>query len=414
MDSLFLFLLHFFSWRVQSYTQLSTYKLNFGPQHPAAHGVLRLILELNGEVIVRADPHIGFLHRGTEKLLEFKSLLQGLPYFDRLDYVSMMTQEHSFVLGVEALRRDIPTLRSSWLRVLWSEITRILNHIMAVTTHAMDVGALTPFLWGFEEREKLMGFYEQVSGARMHAAYFRPGGVSFDSTRQTLEEIAFFCTQYPSRLTEIEELLTFNRIWRKRLVGVGSVRWKEASSRGITGVILRSVGCLWDLRKVQPYESYTASPFRSAFSITGDCFDRYLIRMVEMRESLESIAAFSDLLLFGKSSFRSVRTLGSKSVSLFREFFKLSMEVILNHFEIYGNRGVSDSGEYYGGIEAPKGEFGAYLNLDGTSELAYRCKIRSPGFAHLQCLDYMTYNHFLSDVTTVVGTQDIVFGEVDR
>lgn len=259
-----------------------------------------------------------------------------------------------------------------------------------------------------------MGFYEQVSGARMHAAYFRPGGVAFDVTKRTLEEIMLFCSQYPARLDEIEELLTYNRIWRKRLVGVGSIRYQEASSRGITGVLLRSVGCLWDLRKVQPYESYSFVDFKSIFGLTGDCFDRYLIRMAEMRESLACSTVFSDLLLFGKSPFRSVRTLASKSVSLFREFFKLSMEVILNHFEVYGNRGISDAGEYYGGIEAPKGEFGSYLSLDGTSDMSYRCKIRSPGFSHLQCLDYMTFNHFLSDVTTVIGTQDIVFGEVDR
>lgn len=391
-----------------SFTDLRTFKLNFGPQHPAAHGVLRLILELNGEVVVRADPHIGFLHRGTEKLLEFKSFLQGLPYFDRLDYVSMMTQEHAFVLAVEAARRDLVPFRASFIRVLFSEITRILNHLMAVTTHAMDVGALTPFLWGFEEREKLMGFYEQVSGARMHAAYFRPGGVAFDVSTALLDELTLFCHQFKFRLDEIEELLTFNRIWRRRLVGVGAISALEAANRGITGVMLRSAGILWDLRKVQPYEKYSTLRFTSGVGLFGDCFDRYLIRLWEMRQSTSLIIQCA----FGLSS-GLVKNVSSKTVSLFRSFFKTSMETLVNHFEIYSNTQMAGSAETYAGIEAPKGEFGVFL-VTGGSSLPYRCKIRSPGFMHLQSLDYMSFNHFLADITTLIGTQDIVFGEVDR
>jgi len=395
-------------WNIRSYTNLRTFKLNFGPQHPAAHGVLRLILELNGEIVVRADPHIGFLHRGTEKLLEFKSFLQGLPYFDRLDYVSMMTQEHAYVLAIEASRRDLVPFRAGFIRVLFSEITRLLNHLMAITTHAMDVGALTPFLWGFEEREKLMGFYEQVSGARMHAAYFRPGGVAFDISSFLLDEIEIFCQQFKYRLDEIEELLTFNRIWRKRLVGVGTIRALEATNRGITGVMLRSAGVLWDLRKVQPYEQYAGINFTAAMGLFGDCFDRYLIRLWEMRQSTSIMAQCALSLSSGL-----IKTTSSKAVSLFRSFFKLSMETLISHFEIYGNTQKTGPSEAYCGIEAPKGEFGVYLAANGGS-LPYRCKIRSPGFLHLQSLDYMTFNHFLADVTTVIGTQDIVFGEVDR
>lgn len=395
-------------WRIRSYTNLKTFKLNFGPQHPAAHGVLRLILELNGEIVVRADPHIGFLHRGTEKLLEFKSFLQGLPYFDRLDYVSMMTQEHAFVLSVEALQRDVVPFRASLLRVLFSEITRLLNHIMALTTHAMDVGALTPFLWGFEEREKLMGFYEQISGARMHAAYFRPGGVSFDAKASLMDEIYFFCFQFSARIDEMEELLTNNRIWRRRLIGVGAISSNEGPTRGITGVLLRSVGVVWDLRKVQTYEFYSGANFTSALAITGDCFDRYLIRVWEMRQS--TLVSAQCVLALSSGALRS---LVSKGVSLFRSFFKASMETLIGHFELYSNTQLLSSGEAYCGIEAPKGEFGTYLATNGGA-LSYRCKIRSPGLIHLQSLDYMIYNHFLADTTTLIGTQDIVFGEVDR
>lgn len=394
--------------QISSYTNLQTFKMNFGPQHPAAHGVLRLILEMNGEVVIKADPHIGFLHRGTEKLIEFKTVLQSLPYFDRLDYVSMMTQEHVFVLCAEFLGKIFVPLRARYIRVIFSEITRILNHLMAVTTHAMDVGALTPFLWGFEEREKLMEFYERVSGARMHAAYFRPGGVFEDLPIGLLNDISVFVNKFSDRLNEIEELLTNNRIWRRRLVGVGAISADEALSRGFTGVLLRSTGICWDLRKTQPYEIYSKLNFEVPISLNGDCFDRYVLRMWEMRQSLNII---NQCLLQIPSG--PVRVQNNKLNTPPKSVMKVSMEALIHHFKLFSESFILPFGEVYSWVESPKGELGAYVVSNGTSRL-HRCKIRSPGFMHLQGIDYMVYNHFLADVTTIIGTQDVVFGEIDR
>ncbi len=394
--------------QVNSYTDLQTYKLNFGPQHPAAHGVLRLILELNGEIVVKADPHIGFLHRGTEKLIEFKTFIQALPYFDRLDYVSMMTQEHAYVLAVEKLLKITVPQRGQMIRVLFTELTRILNHLMAVTTHAMDVGALTPFLWGFEEREKLMEFYERVSGARMHAAYFRPGGVSQDLPLGTLTDIHRFASRFNERLTEIEELLTNNRIWRRRLVGIGAITASEAIERGFTGVMLRSTGICWDLRKTQPYEAYRKLKFEVPVGINGDCFDRYLLRIWEMRQSVAIIEQCLARMPEGP-----VKNEDYKISPPPKTLIKSSMEALIHHFKLFTENLILPRAESYAAVESPKGEFGVYLAVN-RSNRPYRCKIRSPGYAHLQGLDYMSYNHFLADVTTIIGTQDVVFGEIDR
>ena len=393
---------------IQSYTALQTYKLNFGPQHPAAHGVLRLILELNGEVVLKADPHIGFLHRGTEKLIEHKTYLQALPYFDRLDYVSMMAQEHAYVLAVEALTKTEVPVRAQHIRVIYSELTRILNHLMAVTTHAMDVGALTPFLWGFEEREKLMEFYERVSGARMHAAYFRPGGVVQDIPNNLLDDIYLFIGQFRSRLSEISELLTENRIWRQRLVGVGKISAEDAITHGFTGVLLRSTGVKHDLRKVTPYETYGDFEFSSPIGANGDCFDRYLLRMEEMFQSLNIVEQALEVITTGP-----IKNENHKVCPPSRELTKVSMEALIHHFKYYSSGITVLPDEVYAGIESPKGEFGVYLVGCGTNK-PYRCKIKSPGYVHLQGLDFMSYNHFLADVTTIIGTQDIVFGEIDR
>lgn len=396
------------STKIKSYINLQTYKLNFGPQHPAAHGVLRLILELNGEIVIKADPHIGFLHRGTEKLIEFKSYLQGMPYFDRLDYVSMMVQEHAYVLAIEKAASVSVPVRARYIRVLFSEITRILNHLMAVTTHALDVGALTPLLWGFEEREKLMEFYERVSGARMHAAYFRPGGVAFDMPLGLLDSIYRFAEQFNDRLDEIEDLLTHNRIWVQRLVGVGAITAADAQSRGITGPLLRSTGVKWDLRRQQPYEVYSQLDFTVPVGRNGDCYDRYLIRMFEMRESVNIIKQCISLIGEGP-----VKVEDYKFTNPSRHLMKTTMEGLIHHFKLFSGDTKISISEVYAGIEAPKGEFGVYLASDGINR-PYRCKIRSPGFMHLQSLDYMSYNHFLADITTIIGTQDIVFGEIDR
>lgn len=393
---------------LNTFTNLQTYKLNFGPQHPAAHGVLRLILELNGEIVVRADPHIGFLHRGTEKLIEFKTFIQALPYFDRLDYVSMMNQEHAYVLAIEKILRATVPQRGQYIRVIFSELTRLLNHLMAVTTHAMDVGALTPFLWGFEEREKLMEFYERVSGARMHAAYFRPGGVAQDIPNGMLEDIYRFIRQFSDRITEIEELLTNNRIWKQRLIGVGVITANEAMERGFTGVLLRSSGVRWDLRKTQPYEAYSDFDFEVPWSSNGDCYDRYLLRMWEMRQSLRIIEQAISRIPEG-----AFKNPSYKLTPPPRAVLKTSMESLIHHFKLFTDNIVLPKSETYVGIESPKGEFGVYLAVN-RSNRPYRCKIRSPGYNHLQGLDYMSYNHFLADVTTIIGTQDVVFGEIDR
>lgn len=394
--------------KYKNYTKLQTYKINFGPQHPAAHGVLRLILELNGEIVIASDPHIGFLHRGTEKLIEFKTFFQALPYFDRLDYVSMMVQEHAFALNLEKLLNITIPRRAQYIRVLFSEITRILNHLMAITTHALDVGALTPFLWGFEEREKLMEFYERVSGARMHAAYIRTGGVSQDLPKNLIEDIFKFCEQFNFRINEIEELLTNNRIWKQRLIDVGNITKQEAKDRSFTGPLLRSTGVPWDLRKTQPYEVYDELKFSIPITTNGDCFDRYIIRIEEMRQSLSIIKQCLDFIPNGP-----IKTDNYKISVPSRLVIKSSMESLIHHFKLFTSGIIVKANESYTGIEAPKGEFGVYLAVN-KSNRPYRCKIRSPGFAHLQGLDYMAYNHFLADVTTIIGTQDIVFGEIDR
>jgi NADH dehydrogenase (ubiquinone) Fe-S protein 2 len=388
--------------------KFKNFTLNFGPQHPAAHGVLRLVLEMNGEVIQRADPHIGLLHRGTEKLIEYKNYLQALPYFDRLDYVSMMCQEQAYSLAVEKLLNIEVPLRAQYIRVLFSEITRLLNHLLAITCHAMDVGALTPFLWGFEEREKLMEFYERVCGARMHSAYVRPGGVNTDLPLGLCEDIFLFAQQYASRIDEMEEMLTTNRIWKQRLVDIGVVSAEQAMNWGFTGVMLRGSGVHWDLRKTQPYDVFDRMEFDVPVGTRGDCYDRYLIRMEEMRQSLRIIMQCLNEMPNGI-----VRTDDKKVTAPSRSQMKQSMESLIHHFKYYSQGFVVPAGETYTAVEAPKGEFGVFLVSNGTSK-PYRCKIRAPGFAHLQGIDFMSRNHMLADVVTIIGTQDIVFGEVDR
>ena len=388
--------------------KIKNFTINFGPQHPAAHGVLRLVLELNGEIVNRADPHIGLLHRGTEKLIEYKNYVQALPYFDRLDYVSMMAQEHSYCLAIEKLFNCKIPKRAQYIRVLFAEITRILNHLLAVGCHAMDVGAMTPFLWAFEEREKLMEFYERVSGARMHAAYFRPGGLQVDIPKGLLEDIYMFTEQFTLRLTEMEDMLTENRIWKQRLVDIGIVSANDACQWGFSGVMLRGSGIYWDLRKSQPYEVYDQLKFNIPVGNNGDCYDRYLIRVFEMKESLKIIEQCLNLMPLGY-----IKTNDFKFSPPTRVDMKQSMEALIHHFKMY-TQGVNiPVDETYIGTEAPKGEFGVYLISDNTNR-PYRCKIKAPGFNHLQALDFMSKGHLIADVVTIIGTQDIVFGEVDR
>lgn len=389
-------------------TQLKNFTINFGPQHPAAHGVLRLILELNGEVIERADPHIGLLHRGTEKLIEYKTYLQALPYFDRLDYVSMMVNEHAYSLAVEKLCNIMVPLRAQFIRVLFSELTRILNHLLAICCHAMDVGALTPILWGFEEREKIMEFYERVSGARMHASYIRPGGVSFDIPLGLCDDIFKFADQFNSRINELEELLTENRIWKQRLVDVGVVTVEQALDWGLSGPLLRSTGFAWDLRKSQPYDAYTMLTFNIPIGKKGDCYDRYCIRLEEMRQSLKII-----LQCINQMPLDHIKTDDRKIAPPNRMEMKKSMESLIHHFKLYSEGYFVPKGEVYCAVEHPKGEFGIYLCSNGTNK-PYRCKINAPGFVHLQILDFMAKGHLLADVVTIIGTLDIVFGEIDR
>jgi len=384
--------------------------LNFGPQHPAAHGVLRLILKLSGEVIRHADPHIGFLHRGTEKLIEHKTYLQALPYFDRLDYVSTMAQEHAYSLAIENLLKvSVPT-RAQYIRVICSEITRILNHIMAVTTHVMDLGAVTPFLWAFEEREKLMELYERLSGARMHANYIRPGGVAQDLPIGFLDNVYRFLKQYPSRIDEVEELLTDNRIVQSRLVNVGKINTNDALEWGFSGVLLRGTGIPWDLRKIQPYEVYSELDFKIPVGTNSDSFDRYVLRVEEMRQSVSIL-----LQCLNQISEGPVQSNDNKLVAPSREEMMESMEALIHYFKLMSEGFFVAPGELYTAVEAPKGEFGVFLVADGTNR-PYRCKIRAPGFFHLQGLNMMlrTSNHYLADVVAIIGTQDIVFGEIDR
>lgn len=395
----------------RSNIDIKAYNFNFGPQHPSAHGVLRLITECSGETIYSLDPHIGLLHRGTEKLIETKGILQALPYFDRLDYVSMLNQEHTYVLAIEKLLDlNIPR-RAQVIRTIFCELTRILNHLMSITTHALDIGALTPFLWAFEEREKILEFYERISGARMHAAYFRPGGVKCDIPFNLLVDIQCFVEGFYYRLNELEVLLTDNRIWKQRLYGVGVISADQALSRGFSGVMLRASGICWDLRKTQPYEIYNEIDFSIPVGHRGDCYDRYLIRIEELRQSLNIINQCLLLLPQGP-----VSALHDTPFNFDASESKMFMETVINKFKIYTNSSMSNLfGETYTATESPKGEFGIYIVFNKTSEgKPYRCKIRSPGFAHLQAINYMAKGHLIADVVAIIGTQDIVFGEVDR
>lgn len=388
--------------------EFKTVTLNFGPQHPAAHGVLRLILELDGEVIERADPHIGLLHRGTEKLIEHKTYLQAVPYFDRLDYVSPMCQEHGFALAVERLLKCEVPIRAQYIRVMFSELTRILNHCLNITTQALDVGATTPLLWLFEEREKIMGFYEEVSGSRMHAAYFRPGGVAQDLPDGLLAKIKNFCTSFPKILADTETLLTDNRIWKQRLVDIGVVTDKQAQAWGFSGPMLRGSGVAWDLRKSQPYEIYDQVNFDIPIGKNGDCYDRYLIRVEEMYQSIRIIKQCIEAMPEGP-----VKSLDRKISTPSREEMKHSMEAMIHHFKLYTEGYHVPAGEAYAAVEAPKGEFGVYLVADGTNR-PYRCRIKAPGFAHLQGLNFLAKGHMIADVVTIIGSLDVVFGEIDR
>ena len=388
--------------------ELRNYHLNFGPQHPAAHGVLRLVLELDGEVVERVDPHIGLLHRGTEKLIEYKTYLQATPYFDRLDYVAPMNQEHAFVLAAERLLGLEVPRRGQFIRVLYSEIGRILAHMLNVTTQAMDVGALTPPLWGFEEREKLMIFYERASGARMHANYFRVGGVHRDLPPKLLEDIYNFCDPCAQVLDDLEGLLTNNRIFKQRNVDIGVVSQEEALEWGFSGVMVRGSGMAWDLRRSQPYEVYSELDFDIPVGKNGDCYDRYLIRMEEMRQSLRIMKQCIEMMPGGP-----VRSDDGKVVPPSRGEMKRSMEALIHHFKLYTEGYHVPEGEVYAAVEAPKGEFGVYLVSDGGNK-PYKCKIRAPGYAHLQAMDHLCKGHMLADVAAILGSIDIVFGEVDR
>ena len=387
---------------------LRNFQINFGPQHPAAHGVLRLVLELDGEVVERVDPHIGLLHRGTEKLIEYKTYLQAMPYFDRLDYVAPMNQEHAFCLATERLLGiDVPR-RGQLIRVLYSEIGRLLSHMLNVTTQALDVGALTPPLWGFEEREKLMVFYERASGSRMHAAYFRPGGVHQDLPERLIDDIGAFCDPFLKVCDDLEALLTDNRIFKQRNVDIGVVTLEDAWAWGFSGVMVRGSGAAWDLRKAQPYECYAEFDFDIPVGKNGDCYDRYLMRMEEMRQSNKIMKQCIEKMPLGP-----VMVQDGKVVPPRRADMKRSMEALIHHFKLYTEGFHVPAGEVYAAVEAPKGEFGVYLVSDGSNK-AYRCKIRAPSFAHLQSMEHLCRGHMLADVSAVLGSIDIVFGEIDR
>ena len=387
---------------------IERHSINFGPQHPAAHGVLRLILEMDGEVVERADPHIGLLHRGTEKLIEYKSYIQALPYFDRLDYCSPMAQEHAFALATEKLLGIEAPERAKWIRTLFSEITRVLNHLLNVTTYALDVGAITPSLWGFEEREKLMEFHEAASGARMHANYFRPGGVAKDLPAGLEDRIAEWAQTFPKFVDDLETLLSGNRIWKQRTVDIGVMSAEQALAWGFTGPCLRASGVPWDLRKSQPYEMYDQVDFKIAVGRNGDCFDRYLMRMGEMRESVSIIQQCLARMKPGP-----VKVQDRKFSPPSRGEMKRSMEALIHHFKLYTEGFHVPQGATYTAVEAPKGEFGVYLVSDGTNR-PYRCKIRATGFAHLQAIEVMSRRHMLADAVAIIGSLDIVFGEIDR
>ncbi len=390
--------------------EIRNFMLNFGPQHPSAHGVLRLVLELDGELVERADPHIGLLHRGTEKLIEHKTYMQAIPYFDRLDYVAPMNQEHAFCLAAEKLLELQVPRRGQIIRVLFCEIGRVLNHLLNVTAMALDIGALTPPLWGWEEREKLMIFYERASGARLHANYFRIGGVHQDLPDQLIEDIEAFCTPFLVVLEDIDKLLTGNRIFKQRNVDIGVFTQEEALARGFSGVMLRGAGAAWDLRKSQPYEIYDELEFDIPVGINSDCYDRYLIRMEEMRQAVKIMRQCCELLGSEKGPV-SVRS-GRASVPSRRDM-KQSMESLIHHFKVHTQGFRVPEGEVYAAVEAPKGEFGVYLVSDGSNK-PYRCKIRAPGYAHLQGTEFLSKGHMLADVAAIIGTLDVVFGEIDR
>jgi NADH-quinone oxidoreductase subunit D len=392
--------------------QVRPFNINFGPEHPSAHGVLRLVLELDGEIINRVDPHVGLLHRGTEKLIEHKTYLQAVPYFDRLDYVAPMNQEHAFALAVEKLLEIEVPKRGQLIRVLYSEIGRLLSHVMNVTTWAMDVGAMTPPVWGFEEREKLMIFYERASGARLHAAYVRPGGVHQDLPEKLVRDIGDFCDPFLKRLDDIDRLVTGNRIFKQRNVDIGVVTLEQAWKWGYSGVMVRSAGAAWDLRRSQPYECYSELEFDIPVGNHGDNYDRYLVRMAEMRESVRIMKQCVARLL-GTEKTGPVSYTDNKIVPPKRGEMKRSMEALIHHFKLYTEGYHVPAGEVYAAVEAPKGEFGVYLVADGSNK-PYRCKIRAPGFAHLQSMDFLCRGHMLADVSAVLGSIDIVFGEVDR
>ena len=393
-------------------TDIRPFTINFGPQHPAAHGVLRLVLELDGEVVERVDPHIGLLHRGTEKLIEHKTYLQAIGYFDRLDYVAPMNQEHAFCLAAERLLELEVPARASYIRVLYSEIGRILSHLLNVTTQAMDVGALTPPLWGFEEREKLMVFYERASGSRMHAKYFRIGGVHQDLPPELIDDIYNWCDPFLKVCDDIEGLLTDNRIFKQRNVDIGVIKLEDCFDYGFSGVMVRGSGAAWDLRKAQPYERYEEFDFDIAVGKNGDCYDRYLIRMFEMRESVKIMKQACEKLRSPEGAGPHVAD-DKKVVPPKRAEMKRSMEALIHHFKLYTEGHRVPPGEVYACVEAPKGEFGVYLVSDGSSK-PYRCKIRAPGFAHLAAMDFMNRGHMLADVSAILGSLDIVFGEIDR
>lgn len=393
---------------VSAQTQIKPMTMNFGPQHPAAHGVLRLVLEMEGEIVERSDPHIGLLHRGTEKLIEHKTYTQAIPYFDRLDYVAPMNQEHAFALGVEKLLGITPPLRAQYIRVLFCELGRILSHVLNITTFALDVGAITPALWGFEEREKGMGFYDAVCGARLHANYFRPGGVAMDMPAGLVEDMLDWTESFPKTLDDLETLLTDNRIFKQRTVDIGVASTEEALDWGFTGPMLRGSDVAWDLRKSQPYDVYEEMDFDVPVGKTGDCYARYLVRVAEMRESLKIMRQCLKSMPGGP-----VKVNDYKVSPPPRAEMKDSMEALIHHFKLYTEGYHVPAGETYAAVEAPKGEFGVYLVADGTNK-PYRCHIRAPGFAHLQALDFISKGHMLADVVSNIGSMDIVFGEIDR
>ena len=396
------------------FTKIKNMTLNFGPQHPAAHGVLRLVVTIDGESIVSADPHIGLLHRGTEKLIESKTYMQSLPYLDRLDYVSMMAQEHCYALSIESLLGLNIPIRAKIIRILFCEITRILNHLLALTTHALDVGAMTPFFLGFEEREKLIEFYERVSGARFHANFIRPGGVSHDLPEGLIQDISIFIYNFYNRLNEIEDILSSNRIWWQRLSNIGNINYRDALDLGFSGVMLRGSGCPWDLRIINAYDNYDLFKFRIPIGIKGDSYDRYLIRLDEMRESLNIMSqALNFLKYFKDMDIQAYNIDDNKITPPTRGFMKYFMESLILHFKLYSEGVVIPREEVYSVVEAPKGEFGVYIVSNGTN-MPTRCRIKAPGFSHLYGLNFMSKGLFLADLVTIIGTLDLVFGEIDR